>query len=144
MSPITDEQIDAILPYLDHFEAAGPSYGIRYEPSSDPNVITLPRFRFDETAGAFFRALYDHGWIATDFDWGGWIDAAQQLTETPGAIEAADAETIRKLLTTHVRYDRFCDDHLAVVFAEGHMVRLLRRLRAIRETRLSPQPARTP
>lgn len=144
MSPITAEQIDAILPYLDHFEATGPSYGMTYEPPNDPNVITLPRFRFDETARGFIQALYDHGWIATDFDWRDWMDTAQEITETPGAIEAADAETIRKLLTTHVRYDRFCYDHLAAIFAEGQVVRLLQRLRAIRETRLSPPPARRP
>ena len=48
-------------------------------------------------------------------------------------VELADSEPILKLLTTHVRKERFCEGHLAAMFEDGHIVALLRRLKVIRE-----------
>ena len=36
-------------------------------------------------------------------------------------MDAADIETIRKLLTTHVRKDRFCEGHLGLMHSNGHL-----------------------
>jgi hypothetical protein len=41
--------------------------------------------------------------------------------------------TLRKLLTTHVRADRFVEGHLAGVLESGHMLAILRRLKDIRQ-----------
>jgi len=59
-------------------------------------------------------------------------DAAGKYVEHPEMIESADTTAIRKLLTTHVRKDQFCEGHLAAMFENGHIVALLRRLKAIR------------
>lgn len=48
-------------------------------------------------------------------------------------IERADATTIQKLFTTHIRADRFCEGHLASLFENGFIVALLQRLKRIRE-----------
>ena len=50
----------------------------------------------------------------------------------PEMLEPADLETIRKLLTLHVRKERFCEGHLLGMFESGHLTKLLRRLHAIR------------
>ncbi len=47
------------------------------------------------------------------FDWIAWQDEANQFVKHPEYIKTTDAKTIRKLLTLHVRMDRFSDGHLA-------------------------------
>jgi hypothetical protein len=80
----------------------------------------------------FYQVLYDTGWIAPEFDWVGWQVAAWRYVESPCRVETADAGTFRKLLTTHVRSDRFCEGHPTALFENGHVSGLLRRLRVIR------------
>lgn len=128
MTPITPEQIDALLPYLELFEDPQFSAG-QWEEIAPGH---LPMFSFDPSVLQFIQTLYEHGWVAPDFDWGEWQDTAHNYHESRELIESADAVTIQKLLTTHTRADRFCEGHLAAKFSNGHMVSLLRRLREIR------------
>jgi len=46
-------------------------------------------------------------------------------------LEEADLETLRKLLTTHVRKDRFCEGHLDYMFECGHITAILERLQQL-------------
>lgn len=62
-----------------------------------------------------------------------WQGEASKYVNDPAMIELADVETIRKLLTTHARSDRFCESHLGVMYEMGRLTALLRRLKAIRE-----------
>lgn len=133
MPSITAEQIDAIVPFLDQFEAAGFSAGSwRNEPGH------FPWFDFDEVVMQFYQALYGNGWVEP-FDWTEWQDTASQYVNSPGLIDSADSETVQKLFTTHVRADRFCEGHLASMFENGHIVALLRRLKQIRGSQLSDE-----
>jgi hypothetical protein len=125
--PISAKQIDAILPFLDRFEAAGFSAGSWKMPEGQ-----MPWFSFEETVMEFQRALYDNGWVTAAFDWTEWQKSAQEYVDSPKKIEKANATTIQRLLTTHCRADRFCEGHLASMFEKGHIVALLRRLKAIR------------
>ena len=125
---MTGEQIDSVLPFLDRFEATGFSAGKWSDESG-----RMPWFSFDDVVLEFCQVLYDNDWISPEVNWGEWQDAAQEYVETPGKIESADVVTVRKLFTTHVRKDRFCDGHLASMFENGHILMLLRRLREIRE-----------
>jgi len=128
MKPVTQKQIDAVLPFLECFEAEGITPGNWV---FEPNQI--PWFDFNETVYEFCHALYDHGWVTSEFDWTKWTNSAKRYLESPEMIDSADGTTIQKLLTTHVRQDRFCEGHLAVMFKNGHIVALLRRLREIRK-----------
>lgn len=129
MSPqaVTNKQIDAILAFLDRFEAPGFSAG---KWSKKPGQ--LPWFNFEKTISEFQQALYDNAWINPSFDWMKWQDAAKEYVDSPEKIESADAETIQRLFTTHVRADRFVEGNLASLFEQGHVVALLRRLRNLR------------
>jgi hypothetical protein len=126
MKTVTREQIDAILPFIGKFEAAGFSAG---EWLIEPGHF--PIFIQDDTVIEFAQALYDNEWFT--FDWTKWQGSAKEYVASPEKTDSADLETIQKLLTTHVRKDRFCDGHLAAMFENGHIVALLRRLRSIRE-----------
>ena len=66
------------------------------------------------------------------FDWPSWQDVANCYFTDSAALESADLLTLRKLLTTHVRMERFVDGHLATVFESGHLVAILERLKALR------------
>jgi glyoxylase-like metal-dependent hydrolase (beta-lactamase superfamily II) len=82
--------------------------------------------------GDFYEALYDAGLIV-EFDWEQWTDRAQEFVECPDLIRDADLDTLRRLLTTHVRNDRFCDGHLRSMVLSGHIVAILARLQALVE-----------
>ena len=94
----------------------------------------LPSFDYDEAVVEFEQILYANDWVTPKFDWGEWQDVAEEYVDSPEKIKSADVVTVQKLLTTHVRKDRFCDGHLASMFENGHIVALLRRLKEIRET----------
>lgn len=125
--PITTKQIDAILPFLDRFEAVGFSAGSWKMPEGQ-----FPWFDYNKVVTKFHKALYDNDWVTPAFDWGEWQESAKKFVDLPKKIEKADATTIQKLLTTHSRKDRFCEGHLAAMFENGHIVALLRRLKVIR------------
>lgn len=127
--PITAKQIDAILPFLDRFEAVDFSAGNWKTPEGQ-----FPWFNFEEVVMEFNQVLYDNGWVTPAFDWTEWQQSAQKFVDSPKQIDKADATTIQKLLTTHCRADRFCEGHLASMFENGHIVSLLRRLKTIRTT----------
>lgn len=131
----TTKQIDAILPYLEPFEPKEFSPG----KWSDP-VEILGLFHYDQRVTEFLKALYDHGWIDRKFDWKNW-DAGTEYAKHPDKIDAADASTIQKLFTAHVRTDRFCEGHLARLFESGVIVRMLRRLRDLRNSATSSDSA---
>ena len=126
-APVTAQQIDAILPYLATFEEAGFQFGKLHTPEGQ-----FPWYESCAEVDAFFQCLYDKNWVVPSFDWGAWQDQAVQFVESPERLDAADAETVRKLLTLHACKDKFCDGHLASMFENGHIVALLQRLRGIR------------
>ena len=79
---------------------------------------------------AFQKDLYDLGFVYS-FDWGEWQDEAERLTVTSGALDDADLLTLMKLLTLHVRKERFSGGHLANAFEQGWIVAILERLRKL-------------
>ena len=126
---ISNKQIDAILQFLDVFEADDFVSGQWHSEKG-----SMPWFEQSEEVGRFVQALYDNGWIVS-FDWTAWQKEAARYVESPELLISADLETIQKLLTTHVRKERFCEGHLAGMFRSGHVVAMLRRLREIRQER---------
>jgi len=122
----TQEQIDAILPFLNPFTAEGFTVGTWHNPPEQ-----IPFFECCAVVSEFHQALYDNDWITPSFDWGEWQETAREYIENPGKIRLADVSTIQKLFTTHVRQDRFCEGHFAAIFENGHIVALLQRLREI-------------
>jgi hypothetical protein len=77
------------------------------------------------------QALYQHGWVL-DFDWSEWQPVAERYARDPHLLRDAGLGTLRKLFTTHVRRERFCDGHLAEIARSGHLQALLARLAEVR------------
>ena len=101
---------------------------LRFLPPSGSNA---PVFAQAEDLTELVQVLYDHGWVS-DFDWSEWQPVADRYARNPALLKDAGLGTLRKLFTTHVRRDQFCDGHLAEITRSGHLLALLRRLREIR------------
>jgi len=78
----------------------------------------------------FVSELYNIDFLI-QFDWPDWQDEAVRFYQEPDLLEQADLTTIRKLLTLHVRKDRFSNGHLSAMFENGHIQKILRRLKVI-------------
>ncbi|MBC7854786.1 MAG: hypothetical protein IAF94_15245 [Pirellulaceae bacterium] len=65
-----------------------------------------------------------------NFDWTTW-GRASKFVESPEHVTVADETTIRRLFTTHLRQERFCEGHLVAMFENGHVVALLQRLKEL-------------
>jgi ADP-ribosyl-[dinitrogen reductase] hydrolase len=121
------QQIDAILKYLPVFEKPDYQFGRWVEPEGQ-----FPYFSFSPEVDEFIDALHRQGMIIP-FDWTSWRKEAECYQTDSEALETADLLTLRKLLTVHVRAERFAEGHLASVFESGHITAILHRLKQIRE-----------
>jgi hypothetical protein len=132
---VTARQIEALTPFVRIFEIMGFQCGQcpQSEPDS-PHGSIIPGFGVNDPVANFLQALHDHGWIEP-LDWRDCQLEAARYAASPELVGDADAETIRKLFTSHVRQDRECHGHLAAQFESGHILSLLRRLNAIASAR---------
>ena len=121
------QQIDAILKYLPIFEKPDYQFGRWVEQEGQ-----FPYFSFSPEVDEFIDALHRED-VIIPFDWTIWRKEARRCQTDPEALETADLLTLRKLLTVHVRADRFAEGHLASVFESGHITAILHRLKQIRE-----------
>lgn len=79
----------------------------------------------------FVQYCYEDNWVVTGFDWGEWAETARRLSAERTLLESVDHETLAKLLTTHIRMERFVDGHLAEIVLSGLFDDLGRRAAAL-------------
>lgn len=121
---VVEEEVARVLAYLPVFEQPGFSPGAwKSPPGQFPYFVYVPEVQ------SFIRDL-SLARLVYPFNWNGW-HAAGHYEAAMAALPQADLLTIRRLLTLHVRADRFTEGHLATVFEDGSMVAILHRLRAI-------------
>ena len=123
---IGTQELDVILKFLDIFTQDSYKFGEWVAISGH-----FPYFSYHPDVRAFISALYQQN-IAFSFDWMSWGDEARRYQLDSETLAQADLLTLRKLLTTHVRADRFTEGHLAAMLESGHIVAILRRLKEIR------------
>ncbi|MBN1313988.1 MAG: hypothetical protein JXA42_00910, partial [Anaerolineales bacterium] len=121
------QQLDAVLKFLPIFEESEVNFGKWVRQKNGPSQFTI-----SQEATDFIETLYAQK-IVFSFDWPNWKVEASRLYTDPQTLQQADLLALRKLLTTHVRQDRFSDGHLTYMFECGHLTAILRRLEEIRE-----------
>ena len=89
----------------------------------------FPYYNYNSEVHNFLEALYENNFIQP-FNWSNW-DEGKQLIDNSDLLDNASLQTLRKLLTTHVRADRFSEGHFAYMIETGHIVRILRRMAEI-------------
>jgi hypothetical protein len=123
----TPEQTDAVSAFLSAFERE----------DFVPSKVQAPPGKFPDHAfvdklSQFHQAVYDNGFVFS-FDWPACQEEARRYYEQPELLGTADLQVLRKLITLHVRKERFCEGHLSAVVKSGYMAALLRRLKELRE-----------
>jgi hypothetical protein len=125
ISPINQDDIDAVLAFIPLLTAPDFKFGEWQTPEGQ-----FPQYIFNEESNRFINAL---GKLTFAFDWPAWKDEAIVLIENHDALKRADLLTLRKLITTHLRAERFNEGHLAAQFENGHLLGILERLKEVRE-----------
>jgi len=126
---ISPDHVKVLLRYLPYFEQRDQSLGTPPDVRTENGVAEIIPAFLSRRAAAFVQACYDSGFVQA-FDWPKWqSNAARLLKDEEAFFRTADLETLVKLLTTHIRKDRFVDGHLLCVMESGHIGRILRRLR---------------
>lgn len=128
---ITQAGIRRLLSFLPLFvdtranHGAGPT-----AEDADENTITIRPAILSGRASGFVAACCDENFVQP-FDWGEWSRDHESELCSHEFISNANLATIVRMLTTHIRADRFCDGHLLAVMKKGTIGAILNRLRDI-------------
>lgn len=125
-------RIDAITRYLPALETPGAAGRWEGGDESEPGVIQMPWFSYSEEVLAFIQACYENDWVDSAFNWVEWQDDALRYWDSPDLLADASPQTLQRLLTVHLRKDRFVEGHLASAIENGHLAAILHRLQHIR------------
>lgn len=90
------------------------------EPSYHSSVIAL-------------RQSFNENHFVQPFDWVEWQSTAERIFNDPNRLSKATLKTCIKLITLHVRKDRFVGGHFGEMVRCGHITAILRRLAELRE-----------
>jgi hypothetical protein len=131
-SQTVSARIGAITAFLPIIEAIAPDdfahlVGSTSVPGETPFMGHL---EYHPAVYQFMHACYENG-IVLSFDWIAWSDEAHRYMNDPQLVMSAGLKTCMKLLTTHLRAERFCDGHLGEVLQSGHITAILRRLQQL-------------
>lgn len=128
---ITRESVERVLSFLPLFESAdqGPLYTVT-PPQEHDGVMHMLRITYSPDVERFIGTLSAAGFVAP-FDWGAWQDEAWRFVNDPDLLNGANLDTLRKLLTLHVRKDRFVEGHISEMIDLGHIRAILHRLKAL-------------
>ena len=97
----------------------------------------MPCWNYGTEVNVFAKALFDNRWVV-EFDWTPWQKEAKKYLAEPELVIGADLRVLRRLLTIHIRKDRFCDGHLATMVVEGHITSILKRIEQLKEQGVFP------
>ena len=125
--------IDAVarfLPDLSALKYDEISKGPNATRDEDGALVLDPDVQYHPVVEKLIEALYQNHLIQP-FDWGDWQDQARRYYDHPRLIRKASLQTCVKLLTTHVRKDRFCSGHFGEMVRNEHIQRILARLTEI-------------
>jgi hypothetical protein len=131
---LTAAQLNAVVAFLPTFEGIAADDFAHWDKPFQiiDKTLILGRLEYHPAVYAFERACYDNG-LVQPFDWGAWSDEAHRYMDDPSLVSTADLGTCIKLITTHLRAERFTDGHLEEVLRSGHIIAILRRLKQLAE-----------
>jgi hypothetical protein len=128
IEPLTKDNIEVLLHFLPIFEKEGYIFG--------EVVVEKGQFPFaslSKDSQEFIRSAYDNNWVVS-FDWIAWKDSDEgQHYQSLDALQEADIEALRKVLTTCIRQDRFVEGLMLDLLEQGYITAILRRLKEICE-----------
>lgn len=128
------EDLLAVSAFADVFERPGFVAGAWRHPGPGPDgVAQMSYWEPEPEVQRWHDALYGRGIVLRDHEW----DSALQREEMaryeahPAALEEADLDTVRRVLTTISRADRFNEGYLGSMFEAGVAQGATRRLASL-------------
>ena len=118
---IRPEAIQKVAAHLPYFSSEAQEY------YTFNGATVLDAYSYDEGVLSFVEDLYAANFIQA-YEWKDWEPQAQTYVDDPGKLAQADLSEFIRLLTFHVRKDRFQSGHLAKVIDNGHIAAVLRAL----------------
>lgn len=127
---VSTEQIQTVVKFLPIFENINPDDFAHMNPPPviREDVLVLGHIEYHETVHEFMKACYENAFVQSSFDWVGWASEGRRYMKDPVLVGSARLATCIKLVTAHLRAERFCDGHLEDVLRSGHITAILRRL----------------
>lgn len=121
-----------LLEFLPRFEEQGRTFGDwsgfqDHVNESGRKTFIMGRLDYSSDVLEFNKAAYETG-IVIAFDWGSWQEEAMRIQSDPQRLAKASLVDLRKLLTLHLRKERFCEGHLLSAFETGDIQAILRSL----------------
>jgi len=114
-----------------------------HKPNVQPERTTLLFANVKENADFFavkevheFLLQLDMSGFNLIFDYLKWVEEtgnhqSNEFLTDPDFVQTADLETLRKLMTTHIRTERFVEGHLKELFDNGYIANLMNRLEVL-------------
>lgn len=128
--PPTLQEIDALLAFLPIFSAEGFEPVERWRGGETAcGMMTPPWPQYTPAVEAFMRAAGQEQWRDDAYQPG----QAAQMLQDADAVSRASLDEVKTMLTYCVRGERFSDGHWAAMIGQGHIRRLLERLRLLRQ-----------
>jgi hypothetical protein len=133
MARLTTSQIDKVLEHLPVLKNPDlvVSNGMPIEQQGE--VLKIGGEERSPEINRLVEDLNDNGFVV-GFDWGRWQEQAAMYLREPERLQCATLAALQKLVTTHVRKDRFCEGHFSEMVRCGHITAILERLAEIRAT----------
>lgn len=122
----TSQEIDELVSFLPILYAEGFNPIIKWHGGStgEDRGFVWPYPEYETVVKEFFKVAYNECW--RDYKYR--AEEARQMFEDEGAVESADLNQIKTMLTYCVRGERFCDGHWGKMITSGNIRRLLQRL----------------
>lgn len=115
----SDNDVEAILAFRPRFEQH-----INFT-ATLPVLQAVQQLTID-----FAAALQERGFIEL-FDWDTFLASLGRPPEDPTLLATADIETLKKIVTAHIRIERFVRGHLQALIAAGYFTAFLDRLQVL-------------
>jgi len=133
---ITADGVRRLLSFLPLLSEPGARHGDgpSFEPAGKNRVFYKPAI-LSKTAMDFVQACEDEHFVQP-FDWPTWRKRHQAELCDDAFIASSDMTRIVKMLTTHIRANRFCDGHLLTMLDDGIIEKILERLNEINSKQL--------
>jgi len=134
---VSKEGICRILSFLSFFNKCDETdYGVGPDVVFvEEGVASILPATLSSRASDFVTACYEEHFVQA-FDWGKWSRRNGGDLASDAFIAEADLTAIIKMITVHIRADRFCDGHLLSVIEDGTVLKILKRLRDIHSERV--------
>jgi len=126
---VNKEGVKDLISHVQELEEYDGKYG-EHDITSKDGVVSIGPYNYSSITNKLLSCIYKAE-LLFPFDWTDWQKEAERICGDPELIRKADLMTVQKLLTLHVRKERFCEGHFASMCENGVILLILKRVKAL-------------